>query len=751
MSKRNKDKANLLDADNQKTHYWINPRKKRKNNLIGTLWNKIDVSQTHHNTPFIKLLQGKETDKEVETRYELFNSIWNHQLHKIQTILDHENTELFGKLLQYIEAPFDYGKNNTHIAINNVYKIPIGFLLLGSNTANNIRIIQEFNKFVQLREQKHIKLINLNSKNCANIKSTLREVVKQVLSKKSEETEENDSSDSSEDEESEDDDMDYEGRINYDFDIVEDWCLKQFSREKGNPKNTSSRLIIILQDTDSISNQVLNQLIKLIHSYSNKLPIKLIMGLSSSNVTNWINNNLSNELRILINGFKFNSIDTKLLGFKLIDEAFLNYENDETNPLILNYKLSSIIFNRFKNSNNSIDNLISQFKLSYMIFFYQLPLSVLIDEKFKPNSRYFDALRRLPSFKKYMEKLVFKYNEQRKLLEQQKEFEDFNLDIKRRIDPKEADSLKIEITKLLKSTDSIKTLFDDTRVQFKRYRLSVLNLMNIIYKIQEYSEKPNKEKLEIYKLIINNQVNSSVFLKELLVSLKKNLIDFIRFAKSDALTEEINGVKDIQLSNLRKSLKDNTPTEKVLSCITKYIQSEEIIYKLDDNLFNEIFSLDGGSFVNLGFNFEENYENLMINLIRPKLRSILELGLNDSNSYLQNELISEANTSGSNVPPMICQLFKVYKDAPVSINIYDFYSAFKQSLSRESIISVLVNNDKGDDHKSILQKCQVDNELIWDKIIYAWFLQSCFELINLGLLKEKAKNDYLEKSIWINL
>lgn len=141
------------------------------------------------------------------------------------------------------------------------------------------------------------------------------------MSKKSEETEENDSSDSSEDEESEDEDMDYEGRINYDFDIVEDWCLKQFSREKGN-QNTSSRLIIILQDTDSISNQVLNQLIKLIHSYSNKLPIKLIMGLSSSNVTNWINNNLSNELRILINGFKFNSIDTKLLGFKLIDEAF---------------------------------------------------------------------------------------------------------------------------------------------------------------------------------------------------------------------------------------------------------------------------------------------------------------------------------------------------------------------------------------------------------------------------------------------
>lgn len=30
MSKRNKDKANLLDADNQKTHYWINPRKNGK-------------------------------------------------------------------------------------------------------------------------------------------------------------------------------------------------------------------------------------------------------------------------------------------------------------------------------------------------------------------------------------------------------------------------------------------------------------------------------------------------------------------------------------------------------------------------------------------------------------------------------------------------------------------------------------------------------------------------------------------------
>ncbi|CUM55656.1 uncharacterized protein AC631_02866 [Debaryomyces fabryi] len=751
MSKRNKDKANLLDADNQKTHYWINPKKRRKSNLIGNLWNKIDVSQTHHNTPFIKLFQGKETDKEVENRYELFNRIWNHQLFKIQTILDNENTELFGKLLQYIDAPFDYGKNDTHIAINNVHKIPIGFLLLGSNTANNIRIIQEFNKFVQMHEQKHIKLINLNSKNCANIKSTLREVVKQVLSKKSEENEENDSSDSSEDEESEDEDMDYDGRINYDFDIVEDWCLKQFGREKGNLKNTSSRLIIILQDTDSISTQVLNQLIKLIHSYSNKLPIKLIMGLSSSNVTNWINNNLSNELRILINGFKFNSIDTKLLGFKLIDEAFLNYENDETNPLILNYKLSSIIFNRFKNSNNSIDNLISQFKLSYMIYFYQLPLSVLIDEDFKPNSRYIEALRKLPSFKKHMEKLVFKYNEQKKLLERQKEFEDFNLDIKKRIDPEEAETLKTEITKLLKSNDTVRDLFDDTRAFFKRYRLSVLNLMNIIFKIQEYNEKPNKEKFEIYKLIINNQVKSSVFLKELLVSLKKNLSDFIRFAKSDVLTEEVNGVKDTQLINLRKSLKENTSTDTVLSCISKYIQSEEIIYKLDDNLFNEIFSLDGGSFVNLGFNFEENYENLMINLIRPKLRSILELGLNDSNSYLQNELISEADTNGSKVPAMICQLFKVYKDAPVSINIYDFYCAFKQSLPRELIISELIKNNKGDEYKSIIEECQLENELIWDKIIYAWFLQSCFELINLGLLKEKAKNDYLEKSIWINL
>lgn len=752
MTKRIKDKADLLDADNQKTHYWITPRKKAKKTLIGSLWNKTDTSQRHHDSQFVRLFHGKETNKEVETRYELFKRIWRRQLDKIQGILDNENTELFGKLLEYIGAPLDYGQHSSSIAVNNVYKLPIGFLLLGSNTANNIRIIQEFNKYVLVGEQRQIKLVNLNSKNCANIKSTLREVVKQVLSKKSEDVEENDASDSSEEEEeSDDDDMDYDGRINYDFDIVEDWCLKQIAREKGNSKTTSFRLIIILEDTDSISSQVLNQLIKLVHSYSNQLPIKLIMGLSTSNVTGWINNNMSNELRILINGFKFNSIDTKLLGFKLINEAFLNLDHTESSPLLLNYKLTCIIFNRFKNANNSIDNLISQFKLAYMIYFYHLPLSILVEENFEPTSRHIDGMRKLPSFKRYMEQQVFKYNEQRNLLKKQKEFEDFNLGINTRIEPKEVDNLKSEIKALLSSSDAFINLFNDARSKFKRYRLTVLNLMNMLFKLQDYTGKPKKERFEIYKLIINNQIISSIFLKELLMSLKKNQSDFIKYLNSNVFVEEIDGTKDIQLIKLRNNSQENTSNEGLITHISKYIQNEDIVYKLEDNLFHEIFSLDGGSFVSLGFNFEENYENLMINLIRPKLRSILELGLNDLNSYLQNELITETNITGFKLPPIICQLFKVYKDAPVSINIYDFYSAFRQTLSREAIISELIKINDVDEHNQILQKCQLGDEGLWDKIIYAWFLQSCFELINIGLLKEKAKNDYLEKSIWINL
>lgn len=39
----------------------------------------------------------------------------------------------------------------------------------------------------------------------------------------------------------------------------------------------------------------------------------------------------------------------------------------------------------------------------------------------------------------------------------------------------------------------------------------------------------------------------------------------------------------------------------------------------------------------------------------------------------------------------------------------------------------------------------------WERLVYAWFIQSSAELTTMGFLREKTKGDYVEKLIWKNL
>lgn len=635
--------------NNQKTHYFLTPKRSRAN--------------SSPDCPFIPI--GSETDTAVQLRYQSYSKLWSNQQSKIEDILNNANNDLFTNLSSFIQS--EGISNLSRRTFHSQEKLSVAFLQLSSNTANNLRILQEFSeyltttshekvsKFPQMRVKSETSLldgddqepllphgsddeaqetllprgikdedqepllprerddetqayisespnyrtepvelearfahtnriINLNSKSCSNIKSSLRDMVRQYLEADGETN------------------ADSNGYVNYDLDIIKDKLAQ-------NPI-PNLRIIMIIQDTNSINNHVLNQLIRILHSYSN-LPLRIIFGISSNNISNWINSNLSNDNRILISGLKFRSNDNKTLGYKIINELFLKEDSYLVSPTLV-----TILLDRFENSNNSIDSLVSEVKLCYMVHFYGNPMAAISEYEVIPKNLV-SALRKIPSFKVYIEKEIFLNTPNKGHLQQ-----------------------------LLTNDDSLLAFFSQRKKEIHDYKLDVLESVE--------SSTSKSRKFEIYKDIVNGKV--------------------------------------------------------------------EPLPPINSFTFHELFSLNGGQFNHSTPIFSENYSNLMIKLVRPSLRSTLELALDDSTGYLQSARTTAAEKFS---PPTLNVLFRVYKEAPVLINIYDFFLAFKLSLER-------VTED--------------DEE--WDKMLYCWFIQNCYELVMLGLLKEKPKGDYLEKAVW---
>ncbi|KAG5418113.1 ORC3 [Candida metapsilosis] len=583
--------------------------------------------------PFVSLFNGKEPIANVKFRFELYQKIWASQLEKIHSILNNANDELFNDLIRFINEPAST-------------KLSIGYIQLTSNNANNLRILSEFYECVPFN------LIKLNSKNCQHIRGTLREIIRQF-------------------EEHHKLKGDYLG---YDLDVMRDWYNE----------NDDATTVIVIEDTNLFNHQLLNQLIMLLQS----MPVKLLLALSCDTVSSWVNNNLRNDLRLNLDGYKFKSNDNKSLGYIILNNLFLTPELTDENPLLINSTLSTIILNRFENSNNSIDTLISEIKLCYMIFFYQSPLSILI-AKFDSSSLYIDGLRKTPSFKRHME-----------------------------IKQSQKDPI---VKQMLEDDSKVAMLFHECKKQYQKHKLAVMNAINVVYQL--HPDKP-KEKFQLYKLLVNNKLLNSKYFHDCLDLSKYSdeVVNRIVSHLTDNCHESVGNITDTYLIELKKGLSTNTT-----SSLEAYFENPILTTPLEYMVFNEVFSLNGGT-VYAKFDkqplFEENFENLMINLLRPNLRQTLEMSLDNCELYLANPLVNKEHLN--NEHPLVCAMFKVYKEAPASINLYDFYQAFTASLNKP--------NDVDEDE--------------WKKITYSWFIQNCFEFMHMGILQMKRTSEYVEKAIW---
>ncbi|QLL33515.1 hypothetical protein HG536_0E04260 [Torulaspora globosa] len=165
---------------------------------------------------------------------------------------------------------------------------------------------------------------------------------------------------------------------------------------------------------------------------------------------------------------------------------------------------------------------------------------------------------------------------------------------------------------------------------------------------------------------------------------------------------------------------------------------EDLRFEPVDTIFQELFTLD-------------NSNGLLSQAIFPRYRSNME---DDLLSWERVLRVSSEKTGAdpaarldAAMSPIAGHLFKLYREAGLSINVYDFYTTFKETLPRNEIRNFLQQLNDTRMEKFLKKNSE---EEAFDKVSLALFMQALFDFDHIGIIKTQSNknHDIIEKCIW---
>lgn len=159
-----------------------------------------------------------------------------------------------------------------------------------------------------------------------------------------------------------------------------------------------------------------------------------------------------------------------------------------------------------------------------------------------------------------------------------------------------------------------------------------------------------------------------------------------------------------------------------------------------DTIFQELFTLD-------------NNNELLSQALFPCYKSNLE---NDMLHWEHTLPLGQSKTDDetllkldNSMAPVVGHMFKLYREANSSINVYDFYTTFRDTLPKKEIMDFL---DETSDVDSNIHRLLLENEKsrVIDKVSLALFMQAVFDFDHMGIIKTQNNRNYdvIEKCIW---
>lgn len=595
----------------------------------------------------------------------------------------------------------------------------------------------------------------------------------------SNEDENEDMEDQVDEEEEEESDDDFDIELNNDFDLLP----KKIEKDKYVDiedmlqvfEKAGVRLIVLVQNADAMNSILIQQTLMLLHRYNQISEVYSIIGISTPFII------FQEKVpKILIGKLRTRSfaVDNSNEAINQIMEDLLLNINETYNSLIFDPKL--VLKFLYRRDVMSIQQFSNYMKLIYMRHYYSQPLSLFWTNDFSKidlNSIYFKIFKTLPS-----------------VMENSSE-----LDKKHLVGIVEndvqviGDLLRTNLNQLINWRFNFRNLIDflnfaqasilDVKIWSNNLELFQL-LFEKYYELRDAKEvwndtsevdeqeiddedekKRNKKKT---KSKYSNSKISHTSLFKFLIELW-DVLKNTSHEKVESFYDQL--CSDEQFTFITKSERfpKKCPTKGAINGFIEVIQlalrDQVCELDLDGQAFREICVVREDAVWKIHDGFEPCVrENCLKNLDEPGkvLFNSRHWVFNEQNETQKTEV-----KMFSVIEPILCEMYRIFKETGLVMNVYDFYQVFKNSIvSRRELITLMREKMMSGEHVKglkheeieklleILDKIEVELEggeveEEWDKMLLSWFLKSISEFQMLGLLKEgKNKSQSVEKSLW---
>ncbi|CAI4641210.1 ALI_HP2_G0034280.mRNA.1.CDS.1 [Saccharomyces cerevisiae] len=598
-------------ADAQRSHYTVYPSLPQSN-------------KNDKHIPFVKLLSGKESEVNVEKRWELYHQLHSHFHDQVDHIIDNIEADLKAEISDLLYSETTQKRR----CFNTIF-------LLGSDSTTKIELKDESSRYNVL--------IELTPKESPNVRMMLRRSMYKLYSAADAEEHPTIKYEDINDEDG--DFTEQNNDVSYDLSLVENF-KRLFGKDLA--------MVFNFKDVDSINFNTLDNFIILLKSAFkyDHVKISLIFNINT-NLSNIEKNLRQSTIRLLKRNYHKLDVSSNK-GFKYGNQIFQSFLDTVDGKLNLSDRFVEFILSRMaNNTNHNLQLLTKMLDYSLMSYFFQNAFSVFIDPVNVDflNDDYLKILSRCPTFMFFVEGLIKQHA----------------------------------------PADEILSLLTNKNRGLEEFFVEFL-----------VRENPINGHAKFVARFLEEELNITNFN---LIELYHNLL----IGKLDSYLDRWSACKEY---------KDRLHFEPI------------------DTIFQELFTLD-------------NRSGLLTQSIFPSYKSNIEDNLLSWEQVLPSLDKENYDTLSGDLDkimaPVLGQLFKLYREANMTINIYDFYIAFRETLPKEEILNFI---RKDPSNTKLLELAETPDA--FDKVALILFMQAIFAFENMGLIKFQSTKSYdlVEKCVW---
>ncbi|KAJ2804509.1 Origin recognition complex subunit 3, partial [Coemansia guatemalensis] len=317
-----------------------------------------DSSAVSTNDGYVRLLQGKETRESMELRKQLFKELWN-PLEKLLIDIEKQVNNIgIVEVCNFVDTSYKQTDTQEKGRLAQPFaEIAAAVAFAGVNTGDHGKLFQSLQE--QLCERGHHVAL-LESQYCNSLPNMHKCILEQVCGGSRADTEGSGEAEQSQ--------LNGTKAIPYDLSLLKLWWATAVASAKD---GHSKRAVIILQDMEGFSPMVVDDFIRIATSYSDAVPIVVVLGLGTS--YECVQQTLTKASMSMLNVERFNLQRSRQCIDAAIRHLFVRGET----VLSFGAEAYKSLLDQFLLYNFSISGFVKKLKYAAMDFFYAQPLSIV--------------------------------------------------------------------------------------------------------------------------------------------------------------------------------------------------------------------------------------------------------------------------------------------------------------------------------------------------------------------------------------